>query len=153
MIDAIVIAAAIWIGPHQQQAMHVSNRAAAASAARLPVEWEAFEECVSARESSGRWDAQNPTSSAQGRFQFLDSQWRHGGGWNVYKALIRHGYDKPTAKRVLARLHDTPIKRWRPIYQKILFTSVLTSGQGQGWRHWYLAGSRCNNLVPKQEET
>lgn len=130
--------------------IHVQNVAAARAAASLPSEWQPFRDCVAARESSGRYDAQNPVSSAQGKFQFLDSQWRHGGGWNVWKRLLANGYDRNTAKRLLSRLHATPIKQWRPVYQDILFASVVTSRQGMGWRHWHLAGSRCNTLVPNK---
>ena len=156
MIDAI-LAAAIWIGPTPQaDTVRTQNISAASQARDIPRKWEAFTLCISERESGfGRTDdtsksyrAANPTSSAQGRYQFLDRQWRHGAGWNVWKRLIRFGYDRATAKVVLKKLHDTPIKRWKPIYQDIAFAEALLSGKGQGWKHWYLAGSRCNGLVP-----
>lgn len=146
----VALALALTLGPMSQpEAIHTRNVTAARSAADIPSKWEPFQHCISDRESSHSYRAQNPVSSAQGKYQFLDNDWRHGGGWNVYKALVAHKYDKPTAKRLLKKLHATPIKRWKPIYQEILFAYVITSGQGRGWMHWYLAGSRCNNLVPK----
>lgn len=147
MID-LAIAAIIYIHPPQQMpAVKVQNIAAAREARELPAEWQDFQACVAQRESSGRWNAQNPTSSAQGRYQFLDRQWRKGGAWNVWKRLIRHGYDRSTAKIVRQKLMVTPIKRWKPVYQDILFAETLLSGQGQGWRHWFHPGSKCNTMV------
>jgi hypothetical protein len=149
MID-IALSLVLSIGPMQQpEAIHTRNVIAARSAAEIPKNWEAFQDCVSARESGNSYRAQNRSSSAQGKYQFLDNHWRHGGGWNVYKSLVKNGYDKATAKRLLKRLHALPIKRWKPIYQEILFASVLTSGEGMGWRHWFLAGSKCNRLVKR----
>jgi hypothetical protein len=147
MIDTL-IAAAIWIGPTQQpDAIQSINRTAARAARDIPTAWEPFQACVIKRESGGRVNAQNPKSSAQGLYQFLDNKWRHGGGWNVKKRLIRFGYDKATATFVLRKLHATPIKKWRPVYQDILFAEVIENSR-IGWKHWYLAGSRCNGLVP-----
>jgi len=146
MID-IVIAAMIYTSPAEQPAVRSSNIAAARAARDIPEHLEDFQACVAQRESSGRWNAQNPVSSAQGKYQFLDSQWRQGGAWNVWKRLVRHGYDRSTAKIVRQKLMATPIKRWKPVFQDILFAEVLTSGEGMGWRHWYLAGSKCNRLI------
>lgn len=147
MIIESIFSIALIIPQQQPEQVRTINRQAARSAAHIPREWEPFRQCVAERESGHSYRAQNPVSSAQGKYQFLDNNWRHGGGWNVYKALTKHGYDRPTAKRVLHRLHATPIKKWRPIYQEILFAYVLTSREGKGWRHWYLAGSRCNTLA------
>lgn len=149
MID-VALSLVLSIGPMQQpEIVHARNVVAARTAADIPRKWKDFQHCVSARESGHSYRAQNRNgSSAQGKYQFLDNKWRHGGGWNVYKSLVKHGYDKPTAKRLLARLHALPIKRWKPIYQEILFSYVITSKEGMGWRHWYLAGSPCNGKVP-----
>ena len=147
MID-FALAAVLYIAPAEQPtAVRIQNISAARAARDIPNEWEDFQECVAARESSGRYNAQNPVSSAQGKYQFLDNKWRHGGAWNVWKRLIRYGYDKDTAKRVRERLMDTPIKKWRPVYQDILFAEALLSGQGFGWKHWYHPGSKCNQMV------
>jgi hypothetical protein len=157
----IILTTAIIISPAPAQpasAVQIVNISAAQQARTIPAPWRPFTECISERESGyGRtsdtraaYKAANPTSSAQGRYQFLDaSGWRHGGAWNVWKRLIRHGYDKATASRVRNRLMSTPIKEWKPVYQDIAYAETLLSGNGKGWRHWHLAGSRCNNLIPR----
>ena len=147
MIIESIFSIALLIPAHQPEQVQTINRQAARAASHIPAEWEPFRQCVAKRESGHRYNARNPISSAQGKYQFLDNSWRNGGGWNVYKALRLHGYHKTTAKRLLHRLHSTPIYRWKPIYQEILFAYVLTSREGMGWKHWYLAGSRCNRLA------
>ena len=155
----IILAAVIAASPTvpASLAQPSPNIQAAYEARTIPAPWHAFTECISARESGwGRtpdpmksYRAANPSSSAQGRYQFLDrSGWREGGSWNVFKRLIRHGYDRDTAKRVRARLAATPIRDWKPVYQDIAYAEALLSGDGYGWRHWHLAGSPCNRLVP-----
>jgi hypothetical protein len=156
MLDAL-IAAAIFIAPvpDQAQAIRSANITAARQARQIPPEWEPFTLCISERESgygndhpSKSYLAKNPASSASGRYQFLDGSWRKGGAWNVWKRLIRYGYDRDTATYVRQRLMATPIRYWRPVYQDVLYAEVLLSGEGKGWRHWHLAGSPCNRLTP-----
>lgn len=148
MID-LAIAAVLYIGPAQiSETTQARTITAARSASAIPNEWKAFQACVADRESSGSYTAQNPTSSAQGKYQFLDNNWREGGAWNVYKRLTKHGATRKEANRIRLVLREAPIKTWRPKYQEILFAEVLLSGEGMGWKHWYLAGSPCNKLVP-----
>jgi muramidase (phage lysozyme) len=97
------------------------------------------------RESHGNPRAQNPVSSAQGKYQFLDNSWRRGAGWNVYNRLRDAGMPRPQARRILARLHETPIKRWREEYQDAAFAFVILIPRG--WRHWS-GGHGCDRLVP-----
>ena len=116
-----------------------------AMAGRIPAAWEPFRACVVARESNGDPQAENRASSAQGKYQFLDRQWRHGAAWNVYHRMRAYGMPRLQARLILARLHSTPIKRWAEPYQDIAFASVILIPRG--WRHW--AGSHgCNTLVP-----
>jgi hypothetical protein len=148
----MVLTAALYMStaePSKVPTFTSANVVAARAARQVPAEWVDFTECVSQRESGDRYEARNPTSSAQGRYQFLDRSWRYGGSWNVFKRLVAHGYDRRTARFVRLRLASTEIARWRPVYQDVLYAQVLTSGEGQGWRHWFLAGSRCNGLVPR----
>lgn len=142
----------------QVQSARAQNIAAARSARKIPPQWEAFTLCISERESgygndpdtskSYRADNPSPSSSAQGRYQFLDSKWRSGGAWNVWKRLVRSGFDEAKATFVRKKLQATPIKDWKPVWQDVLYAEVLLSGEGMGWRHWHLAGSPCNRLVP-----
>lgn len=71
--------------------------------------------------------------------------WNDGGAWNVQKRLIRFGATRQQARAVRVYLQSTPIHRWHGAYQDMAAYEALQNG---GWRHWYLAGSRCNGLVP-----
>ena len=84
MIENLVFAIAIMI-PSQQP--EIAQARIVATAGRIPTEWEPFRDCVVNRESHGNPRAQNPISSAQGKYQFLDRSWRRGAAWNVYSRL------------------------------------------------------------------
>ena len=78
-----------------------------AAAASVPNPWIKFSKCVLDRESGGTLTrknsgegAKNPRSSASGRWQFLDSQWRHGGSFMVKDRLVRFGVPKSHARDV-----------------------------------------------------
>lgn len=160
MIDSIILTGALLLRPmpmqDQASVIRAANIVAARQAREVPAEWREFTLCISKRESgygrhpdkSKAYKARNPKSSASGRYQFLDTSWRDGASWNVFKRLVSFGYDRATAKWVRQRLAETPISQWRPVYQDIAYAETLLSGEGQGWRHWHLAGSPCNRLVP-----
>ena len=141
MIENLIFAMSMMI-PNELPA--TSSARIVAMAGRIPAAWEPFRACVVARESKGNPRAQNPISSAQGKYQFLDNVWRHGAAWNVYHRLRDAGMPRSQARRILTRLHSTPIKRWREEYQDVAFASVILIPRG--WRHW--SGDRCNTLVP-----
>ena len=144
MIENLVFATAMMI---PREAPASLGMRAVAAASEIPAQWKPFAECVSNRESHGNPRAQNPVSTAQGKWQFLDGQWRHGAGWNVYSRLRDSGMGRSQARRILTKLHATPIKHWREEYQDAAFVYViLTPG---GWRHWH-GGHGCNTLVPPQ---
>ena len=142
MIENLLFAASMII-PNEQPAS-IQTRIIS-QAAQIPREWRPFAECVVKRESNGNPRAQNPVSSAQGKYQFLDNHWRNGAGWNVYSRLRDAGMPRPQARRILARLHETPIKQWREEYQDAAFAFVILIPRG--WRHWS-GGHGCNTLVP-----
>ena len=141
MIENLIFAMSMMI-PTERPA--TSSARIVATAGRVPAAWEPFRACVVARESHGDPAAENRASSAQGKYQFLDRQWRHGAAWNVYHRLRDAGMPRSQARRILARLHSTPIKRWREEYQDAAFAFVILIPRG--WRHW--SGDRCNTLVP-----
>ena len=121
------------------------------SASTVPKKWRAFATCVLDRESGATLDriqsgagALNPRSSASGRFQFLDSQWRHGGSFMVKDRLVRFGVPKLHAKQVRKHLGKTPIHKWHGHWQQTLFNEVVARG---GWFHWS-GGGGCNSLKP-----
>ena len=111
----------------------------------LSPQQERFRQCVAHRESRNNPRAQNKRSSAQGKYQFLDRQWRNGLAHMVTVALKDKGVSVKGLKR---ELRSTPIKKWDPLLQDVAFAEVLNArGKWSGWKHWYLAGSKCNALV------
>ena len=73
--------------------MHGGYSDQIAAAASVPNPWIKFSKCVLDRESGGTLTrknsgegAKNPRSSASGRWQFLDTHWRHGGSFMVRTA-------------------------------------------------------------------
>lgn len=140
---AAALAAAIALSPA------ATHETASAAAAQIPESQVAFAHCVSHRESRDNYQARGDQSSARGRWQFLDLQWRHGLSFMVAERLVRFGMSKRDAKHVRVHLQSIPIDRWKPDYQDAAFVAALNAnGNWSGWRHWYLNGSPCNRLVP-----
>jgi len=115
-------------------------------AADIPDQWQRFADCVSDRESGGSYTARNPSSSAQGRWQFLDTSWRVNGGLHhmVVKRLRAHGLPDQAAVQLRRHLRDTPIAEWPGPYQDTGFVAVVLSG---GQHHWN--GPGCTGLAPR----
>lgn len=133
------LAAVILTGPISQPV---------ADAAVIPASQAAFAECVSDRESDGDYRARNPRSSAAGRWQFLDSQWRRGLAFMIAARLRDHGLDPGNARRIRVALQATHIAAWPAPLQDAGFVAVLNArGPWTGWRHWHHVGSRCNRLA------
>lgn len=128
MIETLMLATVLARGPENvpvsdYRGVHYSKK------------WEPFRKCIVYRESRGRYDARNPRSSAAGAYQFLASQWRDS---LVHMLRPEHG------ERVNV-LFRVPLHKWPKYYQDAAFWTVLD--RGEGWRHWYLNGSRCNGKV------
>lgn len=139
MMGAVVLATALLAGPVVDPATQ---------AAIIPSHQRAFAECVSDRESGGDYRAENPTSTASGRWQFLDSRWREGLAWMVAARLRDHGLSASESRRIRLVLRSTDISEWSPQYQDAGFIAVLNArGPFSGWRHWYHPDSRCNSLA------
>ncbi len=113
--------------------------------AAIPPAWQPFADCVSDRESGGSYTARNPSSSAQGRWQFLDTSWRVNGGLHhmIVKRLRAHGLPDQAAVQLRRHLRDTPIAEWPGPFQDTGFVAVILSG---GAHHWN--GPGCNRLRP-----
>lgn len=111
-----------------------------AAAARVPGRWSEFARCVSHRESHGNYRARNPHSSAMGRWQFLDRQWRTPLAYMVAERLKAHGIAPARAKAIRLQLQRAEIARWPGRLQDVGFVAVITHG---GAHHWRLAGSPC----------
>lgn len=118
--------------------------AAARAAAVIPASMARFAECVSERESGGSYTARNASgSSAQGRWQFLDRQWRHGLSFMVRDRLVRFGMPRPEARKIREWLAAHEIAAWPGPYQDAGFVEVMSRG---GAHHWALAGSSCERF-------
>lgn len=147
MIESIVLAGALMAGPATAGTAAVEQAQTAASL--IPRAWRPFAECVSKRESHHNYRARNRSSSASGRWQFLDLQWRVNGGieWIVSRQLKRAGVAWSARKPIVKYLDATPIYRWPEWAQDAAFVGVVTERR-TGWRHWSLPGHRCQSLVP-----
>jgi hypothetical protein len=170
MIDALVMTAAMMAGPdHLGQPLAFDEIAweepdinynkpmsggytdDIVAAAFIPEKWRPFSKCVLGRESGGTLTkknsgegAKNPNSSASGRWQFLDSQWRSGLASMVASRLEDEGVPKKHTKGLRAHLKARPINKWDGWFQDIGHRAVISAG---GWRHWS-GGNGCNSLVP-----
>jgi hypothetical protein len=143
MLEALLITATLTLGIDREVSLHQPSRGAYSSAvreaARVPDRWRAYAECVLRRESGGvlhnkqsREDARNPTSSAQGRWQFLQA-WQHGGSFMVRDRLVQYGMPKDQARQVREWLGSHQIADWDGYWQDILFNEVIERG---GKKHW-----------------
>lgn len=106
---------------------------------------ELWRKCVQKRESTHRYGAKNPSSSASGAYQFLDSQWREPLAHMVYPELKKM-YGKSTAQDIKEKLFDNPISKWsRSIQDQAFFTVLNYHGKWSGKKHWNgsFAGYKC----------
>ena len=122
-----------------------------ADAAEVPKKHRAFSSCVLERESGGNLEntnsgegAKNSRSSASGRWQFLDSNWREGLSHMVANRLRDHGMPGSHAKSVRVYLEAKPISKWDGMWQDIGHNAVMEAG---GWYHWK-GGEGCNSKRP-----
>lgn len=119
------------------------------AAAAVPTSQKAYAKCVSHHESRNNYKAIGDRSSARGRWQFLDKQWRHGLSFMVANRLVEFGMPKSKVKPLVKHLQSRSIDTWEPIYQDIGFVAALNAKHSwSGWRHWKV-NSECNKLVPK----
>ena len=105
-----------------------------------------YTKCVARRESHGNPKARNKTSSAAGRYQFLDNAWRDGLSFMVRDRLVKFGTPKKIAEKTRKALVAVNIAKWPAVYQDIGHAAVLDAG---GARHWYLKGSVCNKYMKR----
>lgn len=117
-------------------------------AVELPRAWQGFAECVEERESKGFVGIVNTSSGAQGLYQFMPA-WNHGLPYMVADRLREYGMPNKVARGVREWLSARPISDWPGVYQRIGFAAVIKAGGADAaQRHWGLAGSPCNRLIP-----
>lgn len=135
-LAAVILAATVALSPGSASNAQIIEQAAVSP-------WPTFSACVSWRESHDNPRARNQESSSQGRWQFLDTAWRDGLAHMVRERLVRFGMSKADARAIRIRLQGIEIARWPAALQDVGHAEVIDRG---GWRHWWLDGSRCNQL-------
>lgn len=135
MIDGLLLAAVVSMASREQVPVIHTDMATSA-----------FMRCVSWRESRGKATAVSASGRHRGKYQVTDAM-RVGMSWNVLPWL-RTWNQHPS--RYAAKLRVTPMNRWPEAVQDAAFVATLhfQGDRWSGWQHWYLAGSRCNKLVP-----
>ncbi len=115
--------------------MRVVQRAGTFAPSLVP-----FASCVLHRESGGTLErrqsgvgARNPSSSAAGRWQFLNNNWQQGLPFMVRDRLVDFGMSPRDARKVRLHLSARPIWEWNGWWQDIGFLEVIDRG---GRHHW-----------------
>jgi outer membrane biosynthesis protein TonB len=103
----------------------VGVQASAWTGAGYSPRWENVRKCIVKRESNGQYGARNPSSSAQGAYQFLDNLWRK---------VLAQKLNKPA-------LAGVPIASWSRIDQDRSFWIVFANGAGKS--HWNYPAKQC----------
>jgi len=142
ILDTIVSLALVPDADRIPQPSRAEVARVASAASLTSPRWRPFAKCVEHRESKGVPTVVNSSGHA-GLFQF-SRDWRHGLPFMVADRLRAHGLSKGAAAAIRRELSAKPINKWSATYQRIGFAEVVERG---GWRHWYLAGSRCNGLA------
>lgn len=137
VIETAVMAVVLALGPDVVD-----------KAAELPARQEQYRECVAERESNGNPQARNRTSSASGKYQFLQTSWGHGLPYMVAEQLRDAGAPADLARQVRVELQETPIHKWPEELQDVAFAAVLNAnGPWSGAKHWTLQGSACGRWI------
>lgn len=109
-------------------------------AATFPDNIKSWAACVLDRESGGTLTerqsgvgARNPSSSASGRWQFLNNAWNDSLPYMVADRLVDFGMPRPQARMIREHLQSIPIYEWHGYWQDIGFLEVVARG---GRHHW-----------------
>jgi hypothetical protein len=103
-------------------------------------EYAGVRRCIMQRESNFRYTAKNPTSSASGAYQFLDSKWRRG---LVHMMLAESRQTRDGLASQIRGLMHVPIRKWSRYYQDRAFYTAYRHGKGA--KHWaaQIPGTGC----------
>ena len=96
-------------------------------------------EAIMRRESGFSYTAKNPTSSARGAYQFLDSQWRSS-LVHMMRQETKRSY--PEKLEMLNELDQVSIRYWPRFWQDFAFYRVA-NGTPNGLKHWQPLPGAC----------
>lgn len=129
MLAAIALTLAITIGPATDQTNPIGWQASAYTGKWYAQKWAPIRKCIMDRESNFNYRARNPQSSAQGAYQFLDSQWRVS-----LTHMMMHEADDMSERQTIKDLRRYPIAKWSRYWQDRAFYTAWRHGEGR--HHW-----------------
>lgn len=141
MLAAIALTVAITISPATDQSNTLGWQASAYTGKWYAQKWAPIRKCIMDRESNYNYRARNKTSTAQGAYQFLDSQWRI--------SLTHMMMDEARSlseRQAIKALREYPIAKWSRYWQDRAFYTAFRHGKGK--HHWKTTegGPECISL-------
>jgi hypothetical protein len=134
MIETMVMVVALQLPQQQPATARIGYSTSEYKGKWYAKKLEPIRKCIMFHESRYNYNASGGSSSAQGAYQFLDSQWRDS---LVYMLLDEHGNRKE-----IKALRGKPIHSWSRYYQDRSFFTVFRHGAGA--KHWSLQEQRCD---------
>ena len=147
MLDSLVFAAVMLV-PNDDTDRQFSasrpnrgvHRSLVIEAATFPADMRGCASRILARESGGTLNdptsgmgARNPSSSASGRWQFLDTSWRRPLSFHVRDRLVEFGMPVKDARDVRSYLEATHISQWPGVIQDVGFIETV---ERSGYSPW-----------------
>lgn len=129
MLAGIALALAITFTPVTDQTNTVGWQASAYTGKWYAQKWAPIRKCIMDRESNFDYRARNSRSSAQGAYQFLDSQWRISLTYMMMKEA-----DGLSERQAIKELRKYPIAKWSRYWQDRAFYTAFRHGEGK--HHW-----------------
>ena len=141
MLAAIVLTAAITLNPATDPTNTEGWQASAYTGKWYAQKWAPIRKCIMERESSHNYKARNPSSSAMGAYQFLDSQWRVS-----LTHMMKHEAKSMSERQAIKNLRKYPIAKWSRYWQDRAFYTAWAHGEGA--HHWRTTagGPECISL-------
>jgi hypothetical protein len=129
VLAAIVLAATITFTPAADPNNTQGWQASAYTGKWYAEKWAPIRKCIMDRESNHNYRARNPSSSAQGAYQFLDSQWRV----SLTHMMMPEALSM-SERQAIKNLRKQPIAKWSRYWQDRAFYTAWRHGEGA--HHW-----------------
>ena len=141
MLGALVLSVALTISPPIEADNTEGWQASEYTGKWYAQKWAPIRKCISQRESNHNYRARNPQSSAQGAYQFLDSQWRV----SLTHMMMREAKTM-SERQAIKALRQSPIAKWSRYWQDRAFYTAWRHGEGR--QHWATTagGPECISL-------